>query len=166
MKDLSLKEVREKHPDRRVRRSLPAASSRGTSRRTWSFCRKITPSTSSSSACETRSRARFWRLRMRVPRSRRSWLPVLTCGQTCREYRVYKEGELVDEPTDIRDYWEGDLVSFLIGCSFTFEDGPAGCRPANRAPGPEPERADVRDRTGVQLFRPLLRSDGGQHASL
>ena len=37
------------------------------------------------------------------------------------KYRVYEEGELVDEPTDIRDYWEGDLVSFLIGCSFTFE---------------------------------------------
>ncbi|CAN5907559.1 putative hydro-lyase [soil metagenome] len=37
------------------------------------------------------------------------------------KYRVYKEGELVDEPTDIRDYWQEDLVSFLIGCSFTFE---------------------------------------------
>lgn len=37
------------------------------------------------------------------------------------KYRVYEEGELVDEPTDIQDYWEEDLVSFLIGCSFTFE---------------------------------------------
>jgi uncharacterized protein YcsI (UPF0317 family) len=37
------------------------------------------------------------------------------------KYRVYEEGDLVDEPTDIRDYWEEDLVSFLIGCSFTFE---------------------------------------------
>jgi uncharacterized protein YcsI (UPF0317 family) len=37
------------------------------------------------------------------------------------KYRVYEEGELVDESTDIRDYWKDDLVSFLIGCSFTFE---------------------------------------------
>ena len=37
------------------------------------------------------------------------------------KYRVYEQGELVDEPADIRSYWEDDLVSFLIGCSFTFE---------------------------------------------
>ena len=36
-------------------------------------------------------------------------------------YRVYESDELVDEPTDIRSYWRDDLVSFLIGCSFTFE---------------------------------------------
>jgi len=36
-------------------------------------------------------------------------------------YRVYENGELVDEPTEIRSYWRDDLVSFLIGCSFTFE---------------------------------------------
>ncbi len=28
---------------------------------------------------------------------------------------------MVDEPTDIRDRWRDDFVSFLIGCSFTFE---------------------------------------------
>jgi uncharacterized protein YcsI (UPF0317 family) len=37
-------------------------------------------------------------------------------------YRVYKNGELVDEPDDITAYWRDDLVSFLIGCSFTFEN--------------------------------------------
>lgn len=36
-------------------------------------------------------------------------------------YRVFKNGELVDEPTDIRKYWSGDLVTFVIGCSFSFE---------------------------------------------
>ncbi len=36
-------------------------------------------------------------------------------------YRVWRDGELIDEPTDIRDYWQDDLVCFLIGCSFTFE---------------------------------------------
>ncbi len=36
-------------------------------------------------------------------------------------YRVYRDGVLVDEPTDLTPLWTNDLVSFLIGCSFTFE---------------------------------------------
>src|SRR4051794_37678697 len=36
-------------------------------------------------------------------------------------YRVYRNGELVEEPADIRELWRPDLVAFLIGCSFTFE---------------------------------------------
>lgn len=36
-------------------------------------------------------------------------------------YRIYENGSLVDETTDISSYWSGDLVSFLLGCSFTFE---------------------------------------------
>ncbi len=37
------------------------------------------------------------------------------------KYRVWKNGELVDEPTDVEKYWRDDLVAFLLGCSFTFE---------------------------------------------
>ena len=73
-------------------------------------------------------------------------------------YRVWKNGELVDEPTDVGRYWRDDLVSFVIGCSFTFESAllaagvpvrhiEAGvnvpmyrtnrpCRPAGRFSGP------------------------------
>ena len=36
-------------------------------------------------------------------------------------YRVWRDGMLVDEPTDVRALWSDDLVSFVIGCSFTFE---------------------------------------------
>lgn len=36
-------------------------------------------------------------------------------------YRVWKRGELVAEVPDIREYWRSDLVTFVIGCSFTFE---------------------------------------------
>jgi uncharacterized protein YcsI (UPF0317 family) len=36
-------------------------------------------------------------------------------------YRVYRQGELVDEPADIVNLWQHDWVAFLIGCSFTFE---------------------------------------------
>jgi len=37
------------------------------------------------------------------------------------KYRVYKDGKLVDEPSDIRDYWRDDLVGFLLGCSYSFD---------------------------------------------
>lgn len=36
-------------------------------------------------------------------------------------YRVYVDGELAEETTDVTHWWRDDLVSFLIGCSFTFE---------------------------------------------
>jgi uncharacterized protein YcsI (UPF0317 family) len=36
-------------------------------------------------------------------------------------YRVYVDGELVEETPDAREWWREDLVSFLVGCSFTFE---------------------------------------------
>ncbi len=38
------------------------------------------------------------------------------------KYRVYIDGELTDEPTDITQYWRDDLVAFLLGCSHSFED--------------------------------------------
>ena len=73
-------------------------------------------------------------------------------------YRVWRDGELVDEPTDVTGLWRADLVAFLIGCSFSFETAllDAGvpvrnieqgrnvsmyrtnraCRPAGRLSGP------------------------------
>ena len=36
-------------------------------------------------------------------------------------YRVYQNGELTAEVKDIKEYWNDELVSFLLGCSFTFE---------------------------------------------
>ena len=73
-------------------------------------------------------------------------------------YRVWRDGELVDEPTDVGDVWRDDLVTFSIGCSFSFETAllDAGvpirhleqggnvpmfrtdlpCRPAGRLSGP------------------------------
>src|SRR5213083_1725897 len=35
------------------------------------------------------------------------------------QYRVFRDGELVDEPANVNAYWRPDLVAFLIGCSFT-----------------------------------------------
>ncbi|TFV59551.1 putative hydro-lyase [Geodermatophilus sp. DF01-2] len=73
-------------------------------------------------------------------------------------YRVWRGGELTDEPADVTDLWTDDLVAFLVGCSFSFETAllDAGvpvrnieqgrnvsmyrtdrpCRPAGRLSGP------------------------------
>lgn len=36
-------------------------------------------------------------------------------------YRVWHKGAVVDEPTDITPLWRDDLVTFVLGCSFSFE---------------------------------------------
>ncbi|WP_329123006.1 putative hydro-lyase [Streptomyces sp. NBC_01353] len=90
------------------------------------------------------------------------WATELAAGADLRtdlpRYRVWEHGRLVDEPTEVTSYWRGDLVSFLIGCSFTFEGSLAeagvplrhvdqgrnvsmyvtdrACRPAGRLHGP------------------------------
>jgi uncharacterized protein YcsI (UPF0317 family) len=37
------------------------------------------------------------------------------------QYRVWRDGELERECADISDLWRDDLVTFVIGCSFSFE---------------------------------------------
>ena len=37
------------------------------------------------------------------------------------KYRVWEKGKLVGEFTDVSDFWQGNLVTFVIGCSFSFE---------------------------------------------
>ncbi len=37
------------------------------------------------------------------------------------KYRIWQNGILTDEVTDIEAIWRDDFVSFLIGCSFSFE---------------------------------------------
>jgi uncharacterized protein YcsI (UPF0317 family) len=73
-------------------------------------------------------------------------------------YRVWEDGELVAEVSDVRDVWRSDLVAFQIGCSFSFESAlqeagiplrhidqgrnvamyrtDVACRPAGRLHGP------------------------------
>lgn len=36
-------------------------------------------------------------------------------------YRVYRDGEFTEERNDISAIWQQDFVTFLIGCSFSFE---------------------------------------------
>ena len=37
-------------------------------------------------------------------------------------YRVFHEGKLVEERADISELWRDDLVTFALGCSFSFEE--------------------------------------------
>lgn len=37
-------------------------------------------------------------------------------------YRVFKDGKLSEETTEISEYWSDDLVTVALGCSFTFEN--------------------------------------------
>lgn len=37
-------------------------------------------------------------------------------------YRIWRDGVLVAEPSDIVDLWRDDLVGFALGCSFSFEE--------------------------------------------
>jgi len=37
-------------------------------------------------------------------------------------YRIYENGVLTKELGDVREFWRDDLVTFLIGCSFSFEN--------------------------------------------
>ncbi|RCH67236.1 putative hydro-lyase [Streptomyces sp. SDr-06] len=91
-----------------------------------------------------------------------SWRTRLAPGADLRSdlprYRVWEDGRLLAEPADAGDFWRDDLVTFLIGCSFTFESQLAAegvplrhveqgrnvsmyvtnrpCRPAGRLSGP------------------------------
>ncbi|WP_296428595.1 putative hydro-lyase [Yoonia sp.] len=38
------------------------------------------------------------------------------------KYRVFRDGVLTDETTDITELWTDDLVTVALGCSFTFEN--------------------------------------------
>jgi uncharacterized protein YcsI (UPF0317 family) len=52
-------------------------------------------------------------------------LPVLAADLDIRtdlpRYRVWRDGAVVDEPHDLMRWWRDDLVTFALGCSFSFE---------------------------------------------
>lgn len=54
-----------------------------------------------------------------------SWQPPVAPEADLRtdlpKYRVWRDGQMVEEPTSVSHLWRDDLISFLIGCSFTFE---------------------------------------------
>ena len=47
-------------------------------------------------------------------------------SSSARRYRVFRDGKMVDEPTEITSIWQRDFVAFVLGCSFTFEQALLG----------------------------------------
>ena len=81
-------------------------------------------------------------------------------------YRVWKHGELVAEPTDVHDWWRDDLVSFLIGCSFSFEEAMLDNGLPVRHIQQGLQRAHVPDQRADAARRRVRRSPGRVHAPL
>lgn len=38
------------------------------------------------------------------------------------KYRIYENGEMTQEVDDVKAFWRDDLVTFVLGCSFSFEE--------------------------------------------
>lgn len=56
-----------------------------------------------------------------------SWeIPALAANLDVRSdlpsYKLFENGEFIQEVTDIKEYWRDDLVTFMLGCSFSFEE--------------------------------------------
>lgn len=75
-------------------------------------------------------------------------------------YRVWRDGVLVDEPTDVVDLWNDDLVTFLIGCSFSFEgaliDAGVPVRNMDQGRNVSMYRTNVQCRPARRLSGPLV----------
>ena len=91
------------------------------SRRIWWLCRAIWPLTSFFSASAIPKPCPV--LDVTEPGSAEP--SSVAAGADLRtdlpRYRIYRNGELVEEPTDLLGCWRDDMVGFLLGCSFTFE---------------------------------------------
>jgi len=52
--------------------------------------------------------------------------PVIAPGADLRtdlpRYKIFENGEFKTDLEDVRDYFAADMVSFLLGCSFSFEN--------------------------------------------
>jgi len=76
-------------------------------------------------------------------------------------YRVFVDGEPIDEPIDISKYWRDDLVTFLFGCSGTFEGAleAAGIPPrwrVNGAPGASMFETNIPTVPAGRLHGPMV----------
>ena len=81
-------------------------------------------------------------------------------------YRVWRDGDVVDEPTDIMAHWRDDLVAFVLGCSFSFEEALMADDLPIRHIEQQCPRADVSDQHRLRAVRSVCRSHGGVDAAV
>ena len=75
------------------------------------------------SASAIPSPAPFWKSWMPAGSSRTRWLRGPTCAPTSQAIVSSGNGQIIGEESDILSLWNDELVSFLLGCSFSFEWG-------------------------------------------
>lgn len=112
-----IREGQNRHADHRHVRRLCAGQPRRASQRTG-------VGFSADSASATRSPVRCWKSRDAGSRT----FPIFGAGSDIArdipKYRVYENGVMTGEYTDVSAFFDDpsrELVSFLIGCSFSFE---------------------------------------------
>ena len=92
------------------------------------------------------------------------WHTVLAPGADLRTdlpaYRVWRDGELVEERSEVTDLWGPDLVAFLIGCSFSFDtalsDAGIPVRNIDQGRNVSMYRTNVECRAAGRLSGPLV----------
>ncbi|QDI93055.1 putative hydro-lyase [Salicibibacter halophilus] len=52
----------------------------------------------------------------------RKFAPEADLRMDVPKYHIYRDGKFAREVMDITEYWQDDMVAFLLGCSFTFEE--------------------------------------------
>ena len=101
-------------------------------------CRRTLPTTSFASASATRNPARCSASPNRAAPLFPSSVRISTCSTDLPGFRVWQDGVLVDEPLTLERWWRNDLVTFAIGCSYSFETAlspkACGCAMSSNAP--------------------------------
>ena len=75
-------------------------------------------------------------------------------------YRVWRDGELAGEPREVKSIWRDDLVSFVLGCSFSFEEAllqaDVPLRHLERGTGVPMWRTSIQTRRAGRFHGPLV----------
>src|SRR2546423_8788071 len=91
-------------------------------------------------------------------------IPVLGADLDIRtdipRYRVWRGGERIGEPRDVKSVWRDDLVSFVLGCSFSLEEAllqaDIPLRHIERGSGVPMYRTNVETRRAGRFHGPLV----------
>lgn len=65
------------------------------------------------------------------------------------QYRVFENGAVVDTPYDLSRWWRDDLVTFVLGCSFSFEQALVEANVPLR---------HIAEQKGVAMYRTSIRT--------
>ncbi len=95
--------------------------------------------------------------------------PIIAPGADLRtdlpRYKIFEKGEFKTEVEDVSDYFNENMVSFLLGCSFSFENAMLAAGLPDPQYGGRQKRLHVYDQQTLHPGRPFFRTPGGDHAA-